>query len=149
MNAFEKLDALYAALPTIPCKRKCQKSCGPVLIPRIEAARLERKRGFLQLVSTFEVASRTWLPPPEIIMRNFIGVHPERDGLCVFLDRGILGGCTCYKIRPSVCRLFGMVDNEFMRCPFGCVPTRWVTDAEARALDLAIIEVQKEWEREK
>jgi Fe-S-cluster containining protein len=149
MNPFEKLDALYAGLPSVPCKRLCQRFCGAILLTRIEAARLEAKRGFVDILPPGEIAKRTYLPPPEIVVKEFVGLRPERDGLCVFLDRGVLGNCLAYKLRPAVCRLWGMVDNQFMRCPHGCRPTRWVTDAEAKALDEAIVEVQKEWEGRK
>lgn len=40
------------------------------------------------------------------------------------------GRCTIYENRPYICRLFGVI--QAMRCPHGCVPTRWVTEEEAR-----------------
>lgn len=44
MTAYEELDALYATLPTIKCKGLCQDYCGPIMISKIEARRLEEKR---------------------------------------------------------------------------------------------------------
>ena len=148
MDYFAELDALYATLPTVECKKKCQAYCGAILLTRIELARLETRRGYIQILPPGEIAKRTYLPPPKIVMENFTGMHPDRQGRCQFLNT-VLGNCMAYRFRPSVCRLWGMMDNEFMRCPHGCVPTRWVTDVEAVALDKAIIEVQKEWEKTK
>jgi len=48
---------------------------------------------------------------------------------CPMLRRG---GCAVYTVRPLICRLYGLVER--MRCPFGCVPERWVSDDEARTL---------------
>lgn len=51
------------------------------------------------------------------------GVGPT----CTMLT--ITGECRAYEIRPMICRLWGLMES--MRCPYGCVPERWVTDAEA------------------
>ena len=42
--------------------------------------------------------------------------------------------CEIHEARPLICRLFGIVDIDLMRCPWGCVPERWLSDAESRAL---------------
>jgi Fe-S-cluster containining protein len=39
--------------------------------------------------------------------------------------------CTHYEIRPSICRLWGLV-KDTLECPFGCVPERWLTNEEAK-----------------
>ena len=140
----EQLEALYATLPTVNCQQKCQDCCGPILIPKIEAKRLEEKRGWLETVSGFEGAKRAYLPAPEIIKREFIGLQPVLPGHdmhCVFLAPTI-GTCMAYAIRPLVCRVFGTMDNEFLRCPFGCVPDRWLTEQEHKELILKIIAIQ-------
>lgn len=41
------------------------------------------------------------------------------------------GRCSIYENRPYVCRAFGATAQ--MRCPFGCVPTRWIPEPEERA----------------
>ena len=148
----EQLEALYATLPTVQCQRKCQACCGPILIPKIEAQRLEEKRGFLQLITGIEGAKRAYLPAPEIIEREFVGLKPEpfqdyagatSSLSCIFLAP-IVGSCMAYSIRPLVCRVWGTMDNEFMRCPFGCVPTpRWLTMEEHKELILKVVAIQK------
>lgn len=40
--------------------------------------------------------------------------------------------CAAYESRPMICRLWGMVKK--MRCPFGCRPSRWLSDCEADEL---------------
>jgi len=145
MTAFEKLEALYATLPTVECKRKCQAYCGGILISKIEAARLEEKRGFLEKVTAFEADKRPYLPTPAIIESEFIGLRPSLTMECVFL----MGNhCLAYKIRPLVCRIWGCVDNEFMRCEFGCIPSRWLTNREVKQLHMDVIQIQKEWQAE-
>lgn len=41
------------------------------------------------------------------------------------------GRCMAYQERPMICRLWGLTKK--MRCPFGCQPTRWLTDIESGA----------------
>jgi hypothetical protein len=36
--------------------------------------------------------------------------------------------CTVYAVRPLICRLWGLVES--MPCPWGCKPTRYLTDHE-------------------
>jgi Fe-S-cluster containining protein len=142
MTPYEQLDELYATLPTVDCKQKCQNYCGPIIVSKLEATRMQDKRGFVQIESTFKAAKRLYLPAPPIMEANFVGIVPpsKNEPLCVFLSS--FGRCSAYSIRPLVCRLWGMMDNEFMRCPHGCKPTRWVTGPEARELHLKIIAVQ-------
>lgn len=99
------LETLYAGLPQIACKRLCTRYCGFVPMTNIEAKRIEKR--------THERPSRT------------------PTGACAFLE---MGACTIYELRPMICRLFGLVNSDLMRCPHGCVPSRWLTDAEGKQL---------------
>jgi Fe-S-cluster containining protein len=145
MSKYEELDALYAELPTVACQRKCWNYCGPILIPKIEAQRLEEKRGVLETIPIFE--EKGWepgigkhLPTPESLRRDFIGLVPDGETKCVFLS--LMGACMAYSIRPAVCRFWGVTDNEWMRCPFGCVPTRWMSNLEFKELLEKIVAIQ-------
>lgn len=68
---------------------------------------------------------------------DVIGIEPrptpdqERRLRCPMLDEA-RGLCSIYEQRPLICRLFGLVEG--MRCPYGCIPDRWLTDAEAYEL---------------
>jgi Fe-S-cluster containining protein len=153
MTPYEKLDALYATLPTMNCKRMCKAYCGPILISKIEAHRLGEKRGFLDLEPAFKAADRIDLPAPAVIEYEYIGLRTEKIkdggvGPCVFLEP-TFAKCKAYDIRPLVCRLWGCIDHPMMRCPFGCVPTRWVTATEHKQLHLQVIAIQQEWQKEK
>lgn len=39
--------------------------------------------------------------------------------------------CSVYDIRPSICRLWGLVES--MPCLWGCKPDRYLTDPEGHA----------------
>lgn len=75
-----QLDQLYAQLPRLECRGKCQGSCGP-----IDMSNIERRR----------IAQR--------------GVDiPRLCGTCPALT--MLGACAVYEIRPMICRLWGVVE---------------------------------------
>lgn len=52
-----------------------------------------------------------------------------RDFTCTMLAGG---RCSVYESRPLLCRLWGVVEK--MACPHGCIPDRWLSDDEAKAL---------------
>lgn len=104
MNNTRKLqliDEILADLPRIDCQRKCQEACGPVMMSRLEWKRICQRLG----------AAPAALP----------------DLTCPMLGKD--GLCSVYAVRPTICRLFGLVKK--MACPFGCQPERWLTDEEA------------------
>ena len=49
---------------------------------------------------------------------------------CVFLNV-IDRRCLAYDQRPMICRVYGV--SRGLPCAHGCVPDRWLTDAEGRA----------------
>ena len=100
--------ALYARIPKIDCRQKCQDFCGAVVQlgafteaerPGIEAALLEAK-----------VAQRSG----------------GSSRSCNALNEQ--GRCVIYESRPAICRLWGVVEG--MRCPHGCEPERLLSHAE-------------------
>lgn len=98
------VDELYASLPKLRCQQKCQGCCGPIPMTSFERQRILNRLG-----------------------HDYKAYDSE-------LTCGLLTGkgqCRVYDIRPIICRLWGMIDNPMMKCPFGCVPDRWLTDAEA------------------
>jgi hypothetical protein len=46
------------------------------------------------------------------------------------------GRCSIYANRPYICRIWGA--HEKMRCPFGCKPSRMVTEKESRDIIKAL-----------
>ncbi len=104
-RSLRRIDAAYASLPALVCKGKCQHSCGPIAMSRLEWERV----------------------------CDAVGHVPEGNEslVCPMLDQA-RGTCTVYPVRPMICRLWGLVRK--MACPFGCVPSRWLTDREASHL---------------
>lgn len=101
----QQLDALYARIPKVNCKRLCQESCGPLGMSAFEAKVL---------------AQLTFKKKPSVDLRTMT---------CCYLKDG---ACSVYARRPTVCRLWGTIqDVPHMRCPHGCVPDRWLTNQEA------------------
>ena len=100
----DKIDQLYATLPDIKCKRRCQAACGPIMMSKAEANRIKER-----------------LQRP---------VKPNSDLSCPMLS--IMGSCTIYDIRPMICRLYGLANT--LQCEHGCVPKRWLEDTEAKLL---------------
>ena len=99
----EQLDHLYQTLPAIQCRRKCQRACGPIMMSEAESERIAERVG-RQTKET-------------------------RDLSCPMLS--IMGHCSIYDIRPAICRIYGL--TPALRCEFGCVPERWLSDAESSA----------------
>lgn len=95
------LDEIYAQIPRLECKGKCQESCSAIA-----------------------------LFPAEVVRISPHGLPTTNNNLqCSKLT---IMGCSIYRDRPLICRLFGVVKK--MRCPFGCIPEQWLTDAEAQNL---------------
>jgi len=110
----DELAALYAEVPDAHCKGLCVDSCGPIAATAGEAGRM------------FKEASGRPLLLAE-------------DLRCGYLDRR--GRCAVYEVRPLICRLYGSVDDPRMRCPYGCEPERYLSNAEATALMARAIQI--------
>jgi hypothetical protein len=105
---------IYAQVPRITCKGKCQNSCGP-----IDASPREREY--------FESESGRPFPDPGSLLRAGL---KGRSLDCPYLNP--LGRCDVYQFRPLICRLWGVAAG--MPCPFGCVPETTLTDSQAKYL---------------
>jgi Fe-S-cluster containining protein len=64
----------------------------------------------------------------EKIASELMTKHPC-DFKCSLLKEG---KCSIYRIRPLICRLFGLTKK--MQCPFGCVPDKWLDDNIAKGM---------------
>jgi Fe-S-cluster containining protein len=105
---------IYAAVPKIACKGKCQHSCGPILATERERAHFEKQTGKLFPDSL------------QIMVDSLAGGSLD----CPHLNP--LGQCNVYQHRPLICRLWGAVPG--MPCPHGCRPERLISDREAQRL---------------
>lgn len=107
----DALDALYAELPALACQRKCAESCGPIAMSLLEYQRVLRWSG-----------------------RTVLTVKTGTNLSCPLLRRGL---CSVHVVRPMICHLWGLTPK--MACPFGCVPSFWLTEEETkRYLDRAV-----------
>ena len=100
----QTINRVYARIPEVNCKRKCQDACGLIMMSDAEQRRIERHLGRPVNFLNFETLKCPLLSP--------------------------FGACTIYDNRPAICRLYGAVKR--LACPYGCEPERWLTDAEAR-----------------
>jgi Fe-S-cluster containining protein len=99
------LDALYAELPRIDCVGLCRDTCGPIDMSRAERQRIAR--------------AGVDIPAGSLITYD-----------CPALT--MLGQCSVYKIRPLICRIWGLTKR--LHCNYGCRPSRWLTEPEAYTL---------------
>ncbi len=109
------LEELYAELPELECRGLCWHSCGPV-----DMSDTERER----------IAERG------VTIPRYDRARAERYQATGTVEAcpalGPFRTCGVHDIRPMICRLWG--STETMRCPFGCRPSRELTEAEGYAL---------------
>lgn len=98
---------IWSRLPKWECKRKCQASCRAWFCTGVEWRMIVEKGGERRAESFFDP--------------------------CPYLnERGL---CDVYEVRPTICRLWGCVES--MRCPYGCKPSKILTDEQgAKVLKL-------------
>lgn len=116
-----RIRAVWAKVPDVGCKGLCAESCGPIGASRLEVRLLQRRGVRLEDVTT--VVMR-WV-------RLMEGEDPEvRPAGELVEDCPALvdGRCSVYDVRPTICRLWGAVEN--MPCPWGCVPEGGHLDTE-------------------
>jgi Fe-S-cluster containining protein len=152
-SKYEKLDTLYASLPTVDCKKLCGfENCGPIQASKIETQRVEERRGFVKIhsrevwqdVHQFAFRNLPYLPEQKDFYRALVFWQPDENNFnCQFFMPAV-GTCSVYGLRPIICRLFALVDNLKLRCPFGCVPTRWISNEEAKKICEEVIKIQEE-----
>ena len=61
---------------------------------------------------------------------RFSNIQVRDDLTCSKLT--CFGTCSIYNIRPTICRLWGVAEG--MECPWGCVPERVLSKAEAKQI---------------
>lgn len=114
-SVLRKLQAIYDGLPSIDCQRKCHTHCGPVIPQRIE------KRNVLETTG-FEFR-QPWIGINELTCPQL-----TQDGLC-----------SVYEARPAICRIWGL--TEALKCPYGCLPERFLTEDDARRIMRAVYDL--------
>ncbi len=118
-----RIDALLAELPTFQCKDGCADCCGPIEMTRLEYYRCIKESGRAQ----------------DDVKKQMQSNLKRQDYRCVLLDKKT-NRCTVYAVRPVICRLFGVVNVDSLRCPHGYAPelNAQLTDERAREI-LALV----------
>lgn len=114
----ERLDAIYATLPTIDCKGLCHDSCGVVPMSRVESRRILEREGMEKAPPLVKDEEGAWTCP------------------LLTADKR----CRVYDIRPLICRLYGVVQG--MQCPHGCAPSTLLPDSEGGRLLRLVMEIR-------
>ena len=57
-------------------------------------------------------------------------VEDKRRAASVDCPYSVTGRCEIHDQRPMICRLFGTVDTDLMRCPHGRAPLQMLTEPE-------------------
>jgi Fe-S-cluster containining protein len=119
------IQELYALLPGIKCKGLCSECCGPI---GMHAAEWEHM-GKPDMPHQVERNGRIMLPMAftmdHLHAMMELGTGPD----CPLL---VNRRCSVYDRRPLICRIWGLTRD--MACPHGCVPDRWMSEAESRML---------------
>ena len=121
-----KLDVtqIYSQLPSLECKKLCYPVCGPIHVSKAE------KRVVVNFLRNSGIPIREFktFRTPEV-RNHVLKKHDDSDGCltCPYLTKERL--CSIYPARPLICRLWGVVEN--LKCPHGCVPSRYLTVKEA------------------
>lgn len=110
-QAIERLEELYAGLPSVQCKGWCHNSCTAIDLSRLERSRI-RERGFE-------------LPPPMKQERLLRLITEDRTPRCPALSA--VNTCRVYDVRPLICRAWGVAEG--MPCQYGCLPDGNLSDA--------------------
>lgn len=89
-----KLQKIYEQIPQSTCPDNCGKCCGPVYPSRAEIRNIE-----------------LWCRVKNIEFKNQFGVESGVD--CPYLKEY---RCSIYPVRPFMCRTFGVVEHQLLRC---------------------------------
>jgi hypothetical protein len=118
------LQDLYDRVPKVACKGHCgtdrhNSCCGPIGCSVIEAKILDSYMGIKSPWEDYSAGQ---------VKMTVAALGLSRT--CPHL--GLDGRCRSYAVRPLICRIWGTIKK--LRCPWGCVPERWLTDHESYEL---------------
>jgi Fe-S-cluster containining protein len=166
-----ELEEIYASMPTIQCKRKCQAFCGPIIIGRAEFDLMSQYLGYQpQPFRPMALRSENGVSMGQGIMigdshtndilKTLVNValahkitHMPKKlldglagecGMCPNLNQHT-GLCEVYEVRPLICRAWGMLRS--MRCPHGCQPSRLMDDKEFGDLVFRVMKLHENDQR--
>jgi len=119
---------IYEEMPQIRCKGLCHRTCGSIPVVNAELP-IFKKALKGPLKETYPIPNHGNQDPNGNTVPGGLLICGDKDLTCPALDEKSLR-CTVHESRPLICRLYGLVDNEKMKCTHGCIPERWVSDKE-------------------
>lgn len=114
------LKTILDRIPNANCKGLCQKSCGPLIVSRVE------NRYIREYCKEHNIKYKDF--PTKVNLRKIIHhiKNPDSCRSCHYLTDD--GRCSIYEVRPVICRMWGV--TKTMPCPFECEPDRIMTTTE-------------------
>ena len=106
----ESLARIYEKVPGFECIKGCSDCCGPVEWPPIEGYNI------MLYLRKNDIEPRT---------ETIKGISV----LCPYWE----GKCIIYPVRSLICRLYGVADQYFLKCPH-INPERELTEKEVKEL---------------
>lgn len=110
------LEQIYDLVPSLRCQGKCISCCQNIPLYSAELSALTARHPQLKA-------------EPYKDMGGFLLLSVNGSPDCPLLKNG---RCSDYQTRPLICRIWGVVER--MRCPYGCIPDRFLSDMEAHTL---------------
>ena len=126
-QAADSVRKVWNEVPEVRCKGLCHHTCGSVPVVNAELPIFKKAlKGPLKV--TFPIPGHGHLDTKGNMIPGGLLICGDKDLTCPALTEDLR--CSIHKDRPLICRLYGVVHSEKMRCPHGCVPERWVTDQD-------------------
>lgn len=98
-----EIRGVWSKIPSTNCKGLCTDQCTAIAMSEGEHAVLRQR-----------------IPSFPRVNEMISDLTEQREGYhCPALT---FGRCIVYEDRPTICRLYGAVDHQLLRCPHGCEP---------------------------
>jgi len=101
-----KLEAVYAEVPDVPCKKLCSNQCTMIPVTDIEMTMIKEAS-----VRNFEFVR---VPGNPTLVMSPDPTHPTKCPALVGTR------CSIYESRPLICRMYGAAEG--LPCSHGCKP---------------------------
>lgn len=115
----QAIHKLYELIPDVACKGLCAAACTDIDMSSHERWLIEKNH---------QVKIKT---------RDFGTIQRKGPKRCRALTKD--DRCGVYEDRPLICRAFGAIAP--MPCPYGCKPSRYLSDEEYEALEIVVEDI--------
>jgi Fe-S-cluster containining protein len=119
VSAEDQVREIWAEIPVVHCIGKCWHDCTVVPASAAEERLILNRHGSLRTIGQ--------------VTQELIDAAHEGKMHCGFLTED--HRCAIYDLRPSLCRMYGVVKGSNgrvdMQCPHGCKPAFFLNNARA------------------